>query len=179
MVLTKDVNLPEFSTLSVQEVNLSSATLLSAAPYLGKHCEAINNEFMLCRCESNDPRPCIELGKKVTACTLQFFKNVKSNCLEEFNQYANCVDKSSGNFALANCRKTQSVFDQCMNDKLCMTRPDFGYFCRTRVHSSPSAAPPPEPCPCESKYTDTPPSLPDCKPRIPARFGGRYYWLTE
>lgn len=179
MVLTNDVDLPEFSTLTIEEVNLSTATLMSAAPYLGKHCEAINNEFMLCRCESNDPRPCIELGKQVTACTMQFFRNIKINCLEEFNQYTNCVDKSSGNYSFANCRRTQAVFDECMNDKLCMSRPSFGYFCRTRVHSSPSAPPDPEPCPCLPKFPDATPSLPDCKPRPSARFGGRYYWITE
>ncbi|XP_050353974.1 NADH dehydrogenase [ubiquinone] 1 alpha subcomplex subunit 8-like [Nymphalis io] len=179
MVLTKEVVLPEFTTLTVPEVDLSTATLMSAAPYVGKYCESVNNEFMLCRYESNDPRACVDLGKKVTACTLQLFRNIKNNCRREFNNYSYCIDKSSGDFSLTKCRKTQAVFDQCMKDKMCIERPDFGYFCRARVHRSSSAPPPPEPCPCGPKVQDETPSLQDCKPRPPARFGGRYFWITE
>ncbi|XP_052744024.1 NADH dehydrogenase [ubiquinone] 1 alpha subcomplex subunit 8-like [Bicyclus anynana] len=179
MVITNGVKLPEFSELTVDECELSTATLMSAAPYVGKHCEAVNNEFMLCRYENKDPRPCVEIGKKVTACTMQLFKHIKDNCKLEFNQYANCIDKSSGNYTFHNCRKTQAVFDACMDEKLCMNRPAFGYFCRARIHHSPTSPPPPEPCPCAPKVPDPTPSLPDCKPRPPARFGNRLYWATE
>lgn len=180
MVVTKDVNLPEFTALNVQEVDLSTATLMSAGPYLGKDCEGVNNEFMLCRYESRDPRACLDLGKKVTTCTMQFFKKVKSKCLHEFNQYAHCVDKSSGNYSFSSCRKTQAVFDSCMEEKLGMQRPDFGYFCRARVHESKSVPPTPrESCPCHSKFPEPTPSLPDCKPRPAARFSNRNYWMTE
>ncbi|KAG6463276.1 NADH dehydrogenase [ubiquinone] 1 alpha subcomplex subunit 8-like [Manduca sexta] len=179
MVLTKEVDLPQFTTLTVPEINVSTATLMAAAPYLGKHCESVNNEFMLCRQELNDPRPCIELGKRVTACAMQVFKKIKKECKDEFNQYANCVDKSSGDYGFKDCRKTQAVFDTCMMEKLCMERPDFGYFCRGRIHKSPSAPPTPPPCPCHPKVPDATPSLPDCKPRYPARFGGRSYYMTE
>ena len=55
---------------------------------------------MLCRVEENDPRKCINEGKVVTACTLDFFRKVKKACLAEFNQYAQCIDKSSGDFGL-------------------------------------------------------------------------------
>ncbi|CAK1583712.1 unnamed protein product [Parnassius mnemosyne] len=179
MVVTEDVDLPSCSELTVPEVNLSTATLMSAGPYFGKDCEAINNEFMLCRYELDDPRACVNLGKKVTSCTMKFFKKVKENCLEEFNQYVNCVDKSSGNFSFSKCRTTQTVFDGCMKDKLNMERPDFGYFTRPRVHCSPSPAPESPPCPCYQKFPDATPSLPDWKPRPPARFGSRFYWMTE
>ncbi|CAK1550503.1 unnamed protein product [Leptosia nina] len=179
MVITKEVNLPEFSVLNVPEVDLSSATLMSAAHHLGKDCENINNEFMLCRMESRDPRACLHLGKQVTDCTMQFFKKVKSKCQHEFNQYAHCIDKSSGDYSFKKCRKTQAVFDKCMEEKLCMVRPDFGYFCRARVHESKTTPPPPDPCPCHSKVQDPTPSLPDCKPRPPPRFSSRYYWMTE
>lgn len=54
---------------------------------------------MLCRMEEKDPRKCIAEGKAVTACTMEFFRKVKSACLSEFNQYANCIDKSSGDFS--------------------------------------------------------------------------------
>lgn len=179
MVVTKEVDLPTFQTLTVEEANVSTATLMAAGPYIGKQCEAVNNEFMLCRQELNDPRACIELGKRVTACGLQVFKKIKKECLEEFNQYANCIDKSSGDYDYRYCRKTQKVLDCCMKDKLCINRPDFGYFCRPRVHTSPSAPPPSPQCPCLPKVPDETPSLPDCKPRYPARFTSRYYHVTE
>jgi NADH dehydrogenase (ubiquinone) 1 alpha subcomplex subunit 8 len=53
---------------------------------------------MLCKLEEDDPRRCINEGKSVTACTLDFFKQLKKHCKEEFNQYYNCIDKSSGKF---------------------------------------------------------------------------------
>lgn len=179
MVVTKNVKLPEFADLTVDEVNLSTATLMSAGPFFAKACEGINNEFMLCRLESNDPTQCVALGKGVTACTLDFFKKLKSNCLDEFNQYANCVDKSSGNYSFRNCRKTQAVLDECMADKMCISRPDFGYFCRPRVHETRLKALPKEPCPCHPKAKNATDFLPDCMPRTPARFGSRFYWFTE
>ncbi|XP_037876327.1 NADH dehydrogenase [ubiquinone] 1 alpha subcomplex subunit 8 [Bombyx mori] len=179
MVLTAEVDLPQFSTLTVPEVNLSTSTLMSAAPYLGKHCESINNEFMLCRQETNDPRSCLELGKRVTACTLQLFKNMKKACLHEFKQYANCIDKSSGDYGFRHCRKTQAVLDCCMKDKLGLERPHVGHFCRGRVHKSSCAPPRPPPCPCQPIVPDPTPSLPDSKPRYPPRLGSRFYFMTE
>lgn len=55
---------------------------------------------MLCRLEEGDPRKCLKEGKAVTACTMEFFRKVKQSCLQEFNQYANCIDKSSGDYSL-------------------------------------------------------------------------------
>lgn len=57
-------------------------------------------EFMLCRMEEKDPRKCLAEGKAVTACTMDFFRKVKGSCLNEFNQYANCIDKSSGDYSM-------------------------------------------------------------------------------
>lgn len=53
---------------------------------------------MLCRDELNDPRKCISEGKAVTSCAMNFFRQVKKSCAEEFMQYANCLDKSSGDY---------------------------------------------------------------------------------
>lgn len=50
---------------------------------------------MLCRQELGDPRMCIKEGKAVTNCALDFFSNIKKVCYGEFNQYVNCLDKSS------------------------------------------------------------------------------------
>lgn len=52
---------------------------------------------MLCKDELKDPRKCIEEGKAVTSCALNFFRQVKKTCAKEFMQYANCLDKSSVN----------------------------------------------------------------------------------
>lgn len=179
MVVTEDVTLPEKDELKVKEVKVSAATLMTAGPYIGKQCEVINNEFMLCREEHGDPRPCLALGKQVTACTMEVLRRMKKHCLEEFKQYANCVDKSSGDYSFRHCRKTQAVFDFCMEDRLCVRRPEFGYFTRGRVHTSNTKPPPPPPCPCHPKVEDATPSLPDCKPIKKARFGGRIYWSLE
>lgn len=179
MVILKEVKLPECHSLDVEEVNLSTATLLSAGPYVGKVCEAVNNEFMLCRQETKDPRACLNQGRQVTACALSVFRSIKKECKDEFNQYANCVDKSSGDYSLQYCRKTQAVFDKCMKDKLCIERPEFGYFCRARIHETPRPAPPLPPCPCKPRVADPTPHLPDCAPKQPARFGSRFFWMTE
>lgn len=53
-------------------------------------------EYMLCKAELKDPRKCLVEGKAVTSCAMDFFRKVKKTCSEEFSQYANCLDKSSG-----------------------------------------------------------------------------------
>lgn len=54
-------------------------------------------EFMLCKHELMDARKCVAEGKAVTSCALNFFRQIKANCAQEFMQYANCLDKSSTN----------------------------------------------------------------------------------
>ncbi|CAH2056333.1 unnamed protein product, partial [Iphiclides podalirius] len=176
MVVTADVVLPEESELTVEEVNLTTATLRAGSFHLGKYCEQANNEFMLCRFEEKDPRKCINEGKAVTACTLDFFRKVKKTCLDEFNQYANCIDKSSGDYSFEFCRKTQGVFDKCMLENLNLERPPFGYFCEPRVHDTKRPKPPVEP---KAVYPDATPALPEGAEKKPARFGSRFYWMTE
>ncbi|XP_063544723.1 NADH dehydrogenase [ubiquinone] 1 alpha subcomplex subunit 8 [Cydia strobilella] len=176
MVLTADVHLPEESELTVPEVNLSMASLRAGSFHLGKYCEQANNEFMLCRFEENDPRKCVNEGKAVTACTMEFFRKVKSACMSEFNQYANCIDKSSGDFSFEHCRTTQGVLDKCMLDKLNLERPAFGYFTEARVHHTKRPKPKEEPA---LVFPDATPALPDDAERKPARMGSRFYWMTE
>lgn len=43
MVVTKDVVLPEESELTVNEVNLSTSSLMAGSFHLGKYCEQANN----------------------------------------------------------------------------------------------------------------------------------------
>ncbi|XP_049704605.1 NADH dehydrogenase [ubiquinone] 1 alpha subcomplex subunit 8 [Helicoverpa armigera] len=179
MVVTKEVEIPDFEELKTDEVKVSTAVLMSASVYIGKQCEGVNNEFMLCRQEQNDPRPCLEVGKQVTACGKEVLRRIKNDCLEEFNQYANCIDKSSGDYSLRHCRRTQAVFDYCMKERQCVLRPEFGYFTRGRVHTTEMDELPAPPCPCHPKVEDATPGLPDCKPRKPPRFGGRLYWSND
>ena len=54
---------------------------------------------MLCRQECQDPRRCLNEGKAVTACSLDFFRKIKKNCAVEFTQFANCLDRSSADFS--------------------------------------------------------------------------------
>ncbi|GBP96550.1 NADH dehydrogenase 1 alpha subcomplex subunit 8 [Eumeta japonica] len=90
MVITNEVKLPTEEELTVQELNLSTAAL-RAEPFIWE-----KPEFMLCRKELDDPRACLNEGKAVTSCALNFFRKVKRSCYEEFMQYATCLDKSSG-----------------------------------------------------------------------------------
>jgi len=174
MVVTLKTELPAEEELNVTEVNLSSAALRAGAFHLGKACEYENNEFMLCRQELDDPRKCINEGKAVTNCALSFFRKVKNSCADEFLQYANCLDKSSGKQSFSLCRTTQGVFDKCMKDKLEMDREDYGYFCRARIHQSERPAPDPKK---QIVYEDATPKLPDDYERKPAKYGSRFHWL--
>ncbi|XP_018783610.1 PREDICTED: NADH dehydrogenase [ubiquinone] 1 alpha subcomplex subunit 8 [Bactrocera latifrons] len=174
MVITNDITLPTDEELTVQELNLSTSALRAGAFHLGKHCENQNNEFMLCRHELDDPRACINEGKAVTSCALDFFRKVKKTCHEEFLQYATCLDKSSGNMAFGHCRKTQGAFDKCVSDNLGIDRPEYGYFTRAKIHPTEREAPPKA---IKKEYPDATPGLPDDYPKPPAKYGSRFHWL--
>lgn len=64
---------PVSSSISVQ-VSVSSAVLKAAAHHYGSRCDKPNKEFMLCRWEEKDPRKCLEEGRKVNECALNFFR---------------------------------------------------------------------------------------------------------
>ncbi|KAG8222919.1 hypothetical protein J437_LFUL000213 [Ladona fulva] len=172
MVVTADVNLPTEEELTVQEVEIGTPSLRAASFHLGKYCEYQNNEFMLCKDELKDPRKCLQEGKGVTSCTLEFFRKVKKACYDEFTQYATCIDKSSCKQELSRCRKTQAVFDKCMLDNFNLERPDYGYFCRPKVHNT--SRPKPEP-PKPAIYPDATPELPEDYPKPPPKYGSRFH----
>lgn len=56
------------------QINVSSAVLKAAAHHYGSQCDKPNKEFMLCRWEEKDPRKCLEEGRKVNECALNFFR---------------------------------------------------------------------------------------------------------
>ncbi|CAL8321337.1 unnamed protein product [Lota lota] len=130
------VDLPTLEELSVDEVNVSSAVLKASAHHFGSQCDQPNKEFMLCRWEEKDPRKCLEEGRKVNACALNFFRQIKGNCAESFTEYWTCLDYS--NIAeLRRCRTEQHSFDSCVLDKLGWERPDLGELSKvTKVATS-------------------------------------------
>ncbi|CAH1116445.1 unnamed protein product [Phaedon cochleariae] len=174
MGITDDVTLPTEEELTVQEVNLSGPALKAGAFHLGKACEFENNEFILCRNELKDPRACINEGKATTNCALNFFRQVKKTCADEFMQYVNCLDKSSPDQKFLPCRKTQGVFDKCVKDNLGMERPPYDYFARVHVHKTARPRPPVE---GPAVYEDATPGLPEDTPRPEAKYGSRYIFM--
>lgn len=171
MVVTFKTVIPPDEELTVPEIDLSWPVLHAAAFYMGKYCENHNNEFMLCRNEEKDPTKCINEGKAVTACAMNFFQKLKKNCRQEFDQYYNCVYRSSHNASFQPCRNTQEVLDKCALDKLGIERPPYGYFAEVKIHDTKR----PKPVETLPEY-ETTPSLPPDAPKPKARFGGRWIW---
>ncbi|XP_063549768.1 NADH dehydrogenase [ubiquinone] 1 alpha subcomplex subunit 8-like [Gorilla gorilla gorilla] len=86
------VELPALEELKVDEVKISSAVLKAAAHHYGAQCDKPNKEFMLCCWEEKDPRRCLEEGKLVNKCALDFFRQIKRHCAEPFTEYWTCID---------------------------------------------------------------------------------------
>ncbi|KAL2726967.1 NADH dehydrogenase ubiquinone 1 alpha subcomplex subunit 8 [Vespula squamosa] len=170
MVVTEKVKFPDDSELTVQEINVTYPVLQAASFYVGKKCEWQSNEFMLCKEEEKDARRCINEGKALTACALDFFKQLKKHCREDFEQYVRCLERSSGTMELSKCRNTQAIVDKCVLDKLNIERPSFGYFCEAKIHDS-SRPRPKEEVP---EFPGALPPLPKEKPEVPGKYGSRY-----
>ncbi|XP_038845574.1 NADH dehydrogenase [ubiquinone] 1 alpha subcomplex subunit 8-like [Salvelinus fontinalis] len=166
------VEVPTFNDLNVEEISVSSAVLKGAAHHYGSQCDKANKEFMLCRWEEKDPRKCLNEGRKVNECALNFFRQIKGSCAESFTEYWTCLDYS--NLAeLRQCRKQQQAFDSCVQDKLGWERPNLGELSKvTKVDTS-------RPLP-ENAYHSRP--RPEPNPVIegqlqPAKHGSRlFFW---
>ena len=76
MVFTKAFQFASDEELTTEECPLGTPYLKAGAMHLGKHCEAQNNEFVLCRHETRDPQSCLKEGKEVTSCANEFFRKV-------------------------------------------------------------------------------------------------------
>ncbi|XP_034951429.1 NADH dehydrogenase [ubiquinone] 1 alpha subcomplex subunit 8 [Chelonus insularis] len=169
MVVTNKTAIPTEEELTVQEINLSWPILHAASFYVGKYCEPYNNEFLLCQKEEKDATKCVNEGKAVTGCALEFFRKLKKHCRQEFDQYYNCLYKSSYDLSFNHCRNTQEVLDKCVLEHMNVERPPFGYFCEVKVHETTR----PKPVEKIPEYP-TVPSLPPDAPKPPARFEGRW-----
>ncbi|XP_015366864.1 PREDICTED: NADH dehydrogenase [ubiquinone] 1 alpha subcomplex subunit 8 [Diuraphis noxia] len=176
MVVTNDIELPTYEELTVEEVPISSPGLRAAAHHIGKYCLDVNDEFMMCKQETNDPRKCLNEGKAVTSCALEFFRKLKGNCFDEFQIYSNCIDKSSSRMDFEPCRKTQAVYDKCVFEKMGIERPEHGFFCKARVYTGNRPKPPvQEP----QVFGELPVGLKDFKEeeRPPAKYGQRNWFI--
>lgn len=55
------------------EVRAFGSQLLAASKLIGKYCDDVNDEFILCKAESDNPVHCIKVGRKVTECALRVY----------------------------------------------------------------------------------------------------------
>lgn len=135
MTLTDDIYLPTPEEIKHKDIPLTHNYFLSSAMWLGKYCDNQSKEFMLCRKEEQDPRKCLEYGRQLTDCGMEFFRFVKHNCREELEWYTKCLDWTGPEPSYRRCRHEQALFDGCMADNG-MERAHFGYFQMMRVHHS-------------------------------------------
>jgi len=175
MVFTKDDVFPSDEALTCEEVPLGAPYLKAGGTHLGKFCEPQNNEFMLCRLETDDATKCLADGKAVTNCTNQFFREVKKSCAAEFTTYAMCLERSSMDMHLKHCRKTQAAFDACVKDNMGLDRPHYAYHTMAKIHDTSR----PKPVDERPKWLDDPrgaygraDALPDDFPRVD-KFGSQ------
>jgi len=138
MSYTDEDYLPSPAELDVpQEIDLTSASLRSAAHQMGKYCDEESKEFMLCRYEEADPRYCIKEGKAVTACGVKFLQQLKKHCYQPFTTYWQCVDyKGRAKFKTSRCRAEQLEYDNCVFEHLGQERVHYGYFGKIRTHET-------------------------------------------
>ena len=55
------------------EVKQFGAFLLAASKQIGKHCDDVNDQFIICKAENANPAFCVEIGKKVTQCAISVY----------------------------------------------------------------------------------------------------------
>ncbi|RXW19371.1 hypothetical protein EST38_g6477 [Candolleomyces aberdarensis] len=79
----------------VDELGTTSAPLKSAAFFIGAYCKEYNEDFMLCKNENRDPAHCLKEGRRVTRCAQDLITKMRENCLEQFNQHWNCLEKNN------------------------------------------------------------------------------------
>nr|CAD2183879.1 unnamed protein product [Meloidogyne enterolobii] len=145
MTASANTELPSDSELVVpQELTLSTPWLKAVVVYMGAKCEKEMNEFMLLRREyGNDPRKVLKEGREVTACGVNFIRELRRNCLKEVTDYAKCLDDCrGGEMLIPYCRRLQYPLDICVEEKMGIKRPMVGYFSKLHVHESQKEQPP-------------------------------------
>ncbi|KAJ4369776.1 ndufa8, NADH-ubiquinone oxidoreductase complex I 19kd subunit [Neocucurbitaria cava] len=102
----------------VPELGASSAPLLSASFFIGARCKAYNDDYMMCKTESNGrgELDCMAEGRKVTRCAASVIKDINENCLAEFRTHWQCLENH--NQQLWNCRSEERRLNKCVFEKL-------------------------------------------------------------
>ncbi|KAI9012374.1 hypothetical protein DFJ74DRAFT_683561 [Hyaloraphidium curvatum] len=100
----------------VSEVGATSAALETAAFFIGAHCKELNEDFMLCKRESPDPRHCLKEGRRVTRCAQDVIRKIKASCDEEWKAYYEAFDWQ--NHMYQSVRKEERAFNDCVLKKL-------------------------------------------------------------
>ncbi|XP_060577756.1 NADH dehydrogenase [ubiquinone] 1 alpha subcomplex subunit 8-like [Ruditapes philippinarum] len=136
MPFTETFNLPARDELMMQEIKLTFPAMKAASLHMGKYCDDQSKEFMLCKSENGkDPRPCLNEGKEVTRCGMEFLQKVKKSCAESFTDYWKCLD-TQHELKFRFCRKYQTIFDNCVEEQIGLTRPDIMHFMKIRLHKT-------------------------------------------
>ncbi|TFK62715.1 Ndufa8, NADH-ubiquinone oxidoreductase complex I 19kd subunit [Pluteus cervinus] len=104
----------------VDELGVTSAPLKSAAFFIGAHCKDFNDDFMLCKSENRDPAHCLKEGRRVTRCARDLINKMRDSCLKEFDAHWTCLEKNNQEYYL--CRKPERTLNQCMFEKLGLTK---------------------------------------------------------
>lgn len=68
-------HLRHFSAMSkeIQEIAQTGAFLLAASRVVGRHCDDLNDQFIICKATHANPAFCVEQGKRVTSCSLSVY----------------------------------------------------------------------------------------------------------
>ncbi|KAI9800428.1 MAG: hypothetical protein M1833_003314 [Piccolia ochrophora] len=116
-VLIDTTPLPEHIP-KVEEIGTSSAPLLSAAYFIGARCKAYNDDYMVCKTESNGrgELDCMKEGRKVTRCAASVLSDVNKHCLEDFRKHWLCLDNN--NHQMWECRAYERSLNKCVFESL-------------------------------------------------------------
>ncbi|KAI8918355.1 hypothetical protein DFJ77DRAFT_455267 [Powellomyces hirtus] len=104
----------------VPEVGCTSAPLESMAFFFADYCKKYNDDYVLCKNESQDPRHCLKEGRKVTRCALDLINKLKQNCDQQWTNHWECLDMN--NHQLFKCRKEEKEFNDCVFKRLGLTK---------------------------------------------------------
>ncbi|KAH7091715.1 NADH dehydrogenase, alpha subcomplex, subunit 8 [Auriculariales sp. MPI-PUGE-AT-0066] len=100
----------------VDEIGVTSAPLKSAAFFIGKFCQAYNDDFMQCKAESRDPAHCLKEGRRVTRCATELLSKLRENCETEWNKHWDCLENRNHEFY--RCRQAETALNNCVLAKL-------------------------------------------------------------
>ncbi|KAI9762993.1 MAG: hypothetical protein M4579_000056 [Chaenotheca gracillima] len=102
----------------VTEVGSTSAPLLSASFFIGARCKPYNDDFMVCKTQSNGKGEieCMKEGRKVSRCAASVIADIRTHCLDQFRSHWKCLDNN--NQQLWQCRPLERNLNKCVFDNL-------------------------------------------------------------